>query len=71
MKVLSFFLWPVCLEGDEEQGYRGKAAALAFRGAAADLSKTKRMSCRLRVGGRLCSLILRVALCLLSQLSQK
>lgn len=36
-----------------------------------DLSKTKRMSCRLRVGGRLCSRILRVAFCLLWQFSQK
>lgn len=39
--------------------------------AAADRSKMKRMSCRLRVGGRLFSLILRVALCLFWQLSQK
>lgn len=71
MKVLSFFLWPVCLE-DEEKVYSCKSAVrVMFKKVAADLSKTKRISCKLRVGGRLCSLILRVALCLLWQLSQK
>lgn len=71
MKVLSFFLWPVCLEGEEQFYYCKSAVKVTFERVAADLSKTKRMSCKLRVGGRLCSLILRVALCLLWQLSQK
>lgn len=86
MKVLSFFLWPVCLEKTQKfsqsLSVTSRNLTLPASGfdldhqscldctesgnrAVPDLSKTKRMSCRLSVGGRLCSLILRVALCLL------
>lgn len=93
IKVLSFFLWPVCLE-KKLKGLVHKWSYFVIKNtfkkmytffyqsvmqyvkrmtsphtkqckAMPYLSKTKRMSCRLRVGGRLCSLILRVALCLL------